>query len=246
MSLITKGISKILRKKYKTLEKDAFLRRINSTIIGEGMLHNGNIYLMDYAIQHMPKEGVLFEIGSYGGLSTNVMLHLLNKHQKKHLFIGCDAWIYEGANDYTGIIESHIDGKVNVTRIDYVNYLKNAFVNAANLLHPNTKPHTCHLTSDAFFENWNSKNNFTDVFDRTFSIDEEIAFCYIDGNHSYEQTKKDFENVDSKLKVNGFILIDDSAEYMHFGSAKFIQEIKNNDRYRIIDNNPNYLVQKIK
>lgn len=236
----------IFRKKYKTINNDSFLKRIKSTIIGEGMLHEGNIYLMDYAIQHMPDEGIVFEIGSYAGLSTNVMLHLLDKYDKKHRFVGCDAWVYEGFKDHKGIIDEHIDGKPSVSRNDYVVYLKNAFVNAANLLHPNAKPYTCHLTSDAFFEKWNAANEFTDVFDRTFSVQQEISFSYIDGDHSYEQTKRDFENVDSKLKVNGFILLDDSANHLNFGSSDFIKEIKNNPKYKIIDNNPNYLIQKIK
>ncbi|WP_420571722.1 class I SAM-dependent methyltransferase [Kordia sp.] len=201
---------------------------------------------MDYAIQHMPNDGIVLEIGSYAGLSTNVMLHLLHKYHKKHTFVGCDAWIYEGFNDHTGIIEKHIDGKPDVSRTDYVAYLKNAFINAATLLHPNTKPYTCHLASDAFFEKWNANDVFIDVFDRTFSIQQKISFCYIDGDHSYEQTKKDFENVDSKLKVNGFILLDDSAKHLQFGSSDFIKEIKKNEKYEIIDNNPNYLIKKVK
>ena len=243
---IKRIVNMILKKKYKTLNDDSFLKRIRCTIIGEGMLHEGNIYLMDYAIQNMPNEGVIFEIGSYAGLSTNVMLHLLKKHNKKHLFIGCDAWVYEGYNDYKGIIESHVDGRSDINRKDYMNYIKGAFINATNLLHPNTKPYTVHLTSDEFFKKWNTKDEFTDVFNRPFSIHQGISFSYIDGNHSYEQTKKDFENVDSKLKLNGFILIDDSAKYMNFGSSKFIKEIKQNDRYKLIDNNPNYLIQKVK
>ncbi|AXG69196.1 methyltransferase domain protein [Kordia sp. SMS9] len=241
-----KSIQRIFRKKYKTIHDDSFLKRIKATIIGEGMLHEGNIYLMDYAIRHMPDDGIVFEIGSYAGLSTNVMLHLLTKHDKKHMFVGCDAWIYEGFKDHTGIIETHIDGKVDVTRKEYVSYIKQAFVNAASLLHPNKKPHTCHLTSDAFFEQWNANNEFTDVFDRTFSIQQEISFGYIDGDHSYEQTKKDFENVASKLKVNGFILLDDSAKHLHFGSSDFIQEIQQHDAFKIIAHNPNYLLQKVK
>jgi len=241
-----KSIRNIFKKQYKTINNDYFLYRIKATIIGEGMLHEGNIYLMDYAIQHMPSDGIVFEIGSYAGLSTNVMLHLLEKHGKKHRFVGCDAWIYEGFKDHTGTIEKHIDGKPNVSRKAYVTYIQNAFVNAATLLHPNAKPHTCHSPSDAFFNTWNTTNEFTDVFDRTFSIQQEISFAYIDGDHSYEQTKKDFENVDSKLKVNGFILLDDSADHLNFGSSDFIKDIKKNDNYKIIDSNPNYLIQKVK
>ncbi|MCH2195258.1 hypothetical protein [Kordia sp.] len=100
-----KSIRNIFKKQYKTINNDYFLYRIKATIIGEGMLLEGNIYLMDYAIQHMPSDGIVFEIGSYAGLSTNVMLHLLEKHGKKHRFVGCDAWIYEGFKDHTGTIE---------------------------------------------------------------------------------------------------------------------------------------------
>ena len=240
-----KGLQKLFKKQYKTIENDAFLKRIRATIIGEGMLHVGNIYLMDYAIQHMPDDGIVLEIGSYAGLSTNVMLHLLEKHGKQHRFVGCDAWIYEGFNDHTGKIETHIDGKTEVSRKDYVAYIKTAFINATQLLHPNRKPFTCHLPSDAFFENWNTKNEFTDVFERTFSIQDEISICYIDGDHSYEQAKKDFENVAAKLKRNGFILLDDSADYLNFGSKHLMKDIKNDHRFKIIDSNPNYLIQKV-
>jgi predicted O-methyltransferase YrrM len=241
-----KSIQKIFKKQYKTIEDDLFLKRIRATIIGEGMLHEGNIYLMDYAIQNMPEDGIVLEIGSYAGLSTNVMLHLLEKHGKKHRFVGCDAWIYEGFKDHTGIVETHVDGKPEVSREAYVSYIKNAFKNAAQLLHPNNKPFTCHLPSDAFFKTWNTTNDFTDVFDRTFSIQQEISFAYIDGDHSYEQAKKDFENVATKLKVNGFILLDDSADHLNFGSKDFIKEIKQHSDFRVIDNNPNYLIQKVK
>ena len=75
---------------------------------------------------------------------------------------------------------------------------------------------------------------------------EKIAFAYIDGDHSYEQTKKDFENVDAKLLKNGFVLIDDSAKKMRFGSAQFIKEIFKRSDYKLIDANPNYLFKKIK
>lgn len=246
MNFILKKISNFLKsRKYKYIKKDSFLKRINVTVIGEGMLHDGNIYLINYAIENMPEDGIVFEIGSYAGLSTNVILHFLEKHKKNHILVGCDAWVYEGFEDYK-YKQAHIDGKVNISRKTYTEYIKNAFINAVKLLHPQSKPYTCHLTSDNFFENWKTNNKFIDVFDRTFSINKKISFSYIDGDHSYEQTKKDFENVDSKLNLNGFVLIDDSADHLNFGSSEFIKEIKGNSRYRFVAKNPNYLFQKIK
>jgi hypothetical protein len=236
----------IFRSKIKTIASDNFINRLRCSVIGEGMLPEGNIYLMDFAVKNMPAEGIIFEIGSYGGLSTNLIIHLLEKHHKKNDFYGCDAWVYEGYNDHHGVVESHIDGREDIDRKEYMNYIKNAFVTTTRFLHPNRLPFSCHLTSDTFFEKWNAKEEFTDVFDRNFKLDQSISFCYIDGDHSYEQTKKDFENVASKVLVNGFVLIDDSAKHFSYGSAKFVKEILKNPAFKVIDTNPNYLFQKIK
>lgn len=211
------------------------------------MLHEGNIYLMDYAIRNMPQEGIVFEVGSYGGLSTNLMLHLLKKYQKPNDLFGCDAWVYEGYDDHKESPPLHIDGREDLERKEYMEYIKIGFINAARFLHPEKLPFTVHMTSDAFFAKWNDNEEMKDVFERSFHMaNEKISFCYIDGDHSFEQTKKDFENVSSKLNLNGFILIDDSAKYMRYGSAKFVKEILKNPNFKLIDANPNYLFQKIK
>lgn len=236
----------IFKKRIKKIEHDNFIQRLRCSIIGEGMLHDGNIYLMDFAIKNMPQDGIVLEIGIYGGLSTNLLLHLLKKHNKNCSLFGCDAWIYEGYNDYNGIIESHIDGRNDIDRKNYMNYIKNSFIVSTQFLHPKKLPFTCHLTSDAFFEKWNNNEEFTDVFDRSFYMNDQISFCYIDGDHSYDQTKKDFENVASKLKINGFILIDDSADHFSFGSTQFAKETFRNPNFKLIETNPNYLFQKIK
>jgi hypothetical protein len=236
----------MFKSRIKTIESDIFIKRLRSSLIGEGMLPEGNIYLMDYAVKNMPDDGVVFEIGSYGGLSTNLILHLLEKHDKKNVFLGCDAWIYEGVNDSKGIVASHIDGRIDIGRKEYMDYIKNSFINAARLLHPKRLPYICHLDSDAFFKKWNDNEEFEDVFNRKFHISGAISFCYIDGDHSYAQTKKDFENVASKLKINGFLLLDDSAKHFSYGSAKFVKEILKNPDFKVVAVNPNYLFQKIK
>jgi len=235
----------IFKKNIKKIATDLFISRLRCSVIGEGMLHEGNIFLIDYAIQNMPNNGITFEIGVYGGLSTNLILHLLKKHHKSNQLFGCDSWIYEGYNDNLENKETHIDGKKEIDRTDYMNYIKNSFIQATTLLHSNSLPFTCHLKSDDFFKNWNKKNEFQDVFKRTFSINESISFAYIDGDHSYEQTKKDFENVDSKLLKDGFVLIDDSSKNLQFGSAKYITKILKNPKYKLVLANPNYLFKKI-
>jgi len=73
--------------KVKDLESDDFIKRIRSLVIGEGMLKEGNISLMDYAIKNLPEHGSVLEIGSYGGLSTNLMIYLMRKYKKTIRFL---------------------------------------------------------------------------------------------------------------------------------------------------------------
>jgi len=242
--MIKKFINKL--RSIKKIENDSFISRLRATIIGEGMLHEGNIYLINYAIKNMPKKGFALEIGTYGGLSTNLILHLLKKHDKTNKLIGCDAWIYEGYNDNKGKIENFIDGRRDINRIDYMNYIKNSFIRSTKLLHPNSLPYICHIKSDGFFEKWNNNEELTDVFNRKIHLNHKISFAYIDGDHSYRQTKKDFENVSKFLIKGGFILVDDSADYLNFGSVKYVRKIKSNSNFMVVAKNPNYLFQKIK
>lgn len=86
-NFITQHLKSIKAK--KVLDQDLFLKRIRSSVIGEGMLSDHNIVLIDYAIRKMPQEGVVLEIGSYAGLSTNVILHLLNKHSRNASNVLC-------------------------------------------------------------------------------------------------------------------------------------------------------------
>lgn len=240
------SIKNILHKyRTKTIPKDDFMKRLPSSVIGQGMLHEGNLHLINHAIKNMPDEGYVMEIGVYGGFSTNLILHLLKKHHRPHQIVGCDAWIYEGFHDHREVTNLHIDGRKDVERTAFMDYIKNAYINSLRLLSPERLPYTCHLKSDEFFHKWNTQTRLTDVFERSFHLNQKISFCYIDGDHSYEQTKADFENVSKFILPNGFILIDDSADYMSFGSARFINDLKKRNDYRIVDCNPNYLVQKI-
>ncbi len=229
----------------KNSEQDDFIKRIRSLVIGEGMLNNGNISLLDYAITHLPKEGCVLEIGSYGGLSSNLIIYLLRKHNKSNPFFTCDAWIYEGFNDHLkASADANIDGRTDVSRADYSLYMKNAFMNSVRFLHPQHLPFSFHMTSALFMDNWNGGENQTDIFERSVPLGGGISLAYIDGGHSYEVAWNDFLQVSSHLVVGGFILLDDSADGQNFGSAQMMAQIKKDGRFRVIAKNPNYLVQK--
>jgi Methyltransferase domain len=230
----------------KNAEHDDFVKRIRSLVIGEGMLREGNISSMDLAIKNMPNEGNVLEIGSYGGLSTNLIIYLMNKHQKINPFFTCDAWIYEGYSDHLQESpELHIDGRKDITRADYSAYIKNAFIHSVKFLSPNELPFSFHLYSDLFFEKWEKHETSTDVFGRNITLGGPISFAYIDGGHSYDVAWNDFNNVNSHLVKYGFILLDDSADGQHFGSAQIMDIIKKDKRFKVIAKNPNYLIQKV-
>ena len=230
----------------KSLSDDKFLKRIRSLVIGEGMLQEGNIPLIEYAIINMPENGCVVEIGSYGGLSTNLIIYLMQKNHRNNIMFNCDAWIYEGFSDNPGNTEIHVDGRNDILRTDYSLYMKQAFIAATKLLSSKNLPHSFHLDSDSFFDKWNKKELDIDLFGNEAKLGGEISFAYIDGGHSLEIVSKDFKNVADNLLINGFILMDDSSKHLNFGSAQIIAEIKKDFRFEVVASSPNYMFKKVK
>lgn len=245
MTLVKKIRRALLASKVKEIPEDLFIQRIRSLVVGEGMLHKGNIYLMDFAIKNMPDSGVVVEIGSYGGLSTNLMLYLLKKNNRVEKLINCDPWIYEGHKDRIGTVSSVIDGRDDITRVDYSTYMKSNFIRSTMFLNKDNLPYSFELTSDEFFNQYDQKLYVTDLFDQTIKFGANISFAYIDGNHAYAYVKRDFENIDRYLINSGLILFDDSIDGSQSGSALFMKEMMQNRDYQLVDKNPNYLFRKV-
>lgn len=69
-----------------------------------------------------------------------------------------------------------------------------------------------------------------------------LAFAFIDGDHTYEQAKKDFWNVEKLLVDDGYILMHDtyppSEDYVDFNCCgnvyKFRQEIEKDPRFDVL------------
>jgi hypothetical protein len=51
----------------------------------------------------------------------------------------------------------------------------------------------------------------SDVFFETVKFENKMALIFIDGDHMYEQVKKDFENSLKVLHPNGFIFMHDTS-----------------------------------
>ena len=67
----------------------------------------------------------------------------------------------------------------------------------------------------------------------------------MDGNHTYDYTRCDFENVVRHLVPGGFILMGDTWDGSDFGSARLMAEIKKNKTFRMVAKKPNHLIQKL-
>lgn len=204
-----------------------------------GMLAKGNLYSFNYAIENLPSDNSIVEIGSFCGLSTNIMSYLLKKHNKQNKIFSSDKWIFEGAG------ENKL-GDSDVSHAEYREFVRDSFFRNVKMFSKDNLPFTIEEISDDFFAMWEENKQIKDVFERDAKLGGKISFCFIDGNHSYEYVKRDFENTDKFLEKGGFILFDDSADYYDFGSSKLMKEIKNNKNYRVVLKNPDYLIQKIK
>lgn len=209
--------------------------------VNAGMLSKGNIYCMDHAIKNLPSNNPIIEIGSFCGLSTNVISYLLKRYKLSNQIFNCDKWMFEGS-ETGGIIPESID----ITFKDYREFVKESYIRNVEFFSNTNKPFTIELYSDDFFSTWNQNKKMKDIFGQEKQLGGNISFCYIDGNHTYDFVKRDFENTNKFLDIGGFILFDDSDDSNPFGLSKLMKEISKMEQYRLIMKNPNYLFKKIK
>lgn len=98
--------------------------------------------------------------------------------------------------------------------------------------------------SDDFFDLWKRQQDSVDVFGRRVEMGGNISFCYIDGKHTYDFARRDFENVDQFIDPGGYILFDDSDDSNPFGLTRLMKEISRDKRYELVIKNPNYLFRR--
>jgi len=203
-----------------------------------GMLAKGNLLCFDYAIRNMPKTGAMVEIGVCAGLSTNLLAYYRAKHGVTNPFFNCDAWLFEG-------VVGDTLGQSSVRHDAYRAFVRESYLRNVQMFSPSDLPHTIELLSDDFFAAWERREKRLDLFGQQATLGGPISFCYIDGDHGYAQSRRDFENVDRHLLPGGFILFDDSADGTRFEVGRVVEEVKGMPNYRVVVKNPNYLVQKM-
>ena len=227
-----KVVSKIKPIHYKD-DYIEILRRVNA-----GMLHHGNIACFDYAIKNLPSDKPIIEIGTFCGLSANLMSYFKKIYSKCNIVISTDKW---SLSERSGNI-----GKSDITFQDIRTYVRENLIRNLFFYSKEDVPFIFEKTSDEFFIQWSNNSSEKDILKRRIILGGKISFAYIDGNHSYEYVKRDFLNCDKYLEIGGFVLFDDSADHTDWEVKQVVKEVKRNKKYRVVMQNPNYLFQKIK
>ena len=199
-----------------------------------GMLAEPNIAAMDHALARMPTGRAVLEIGSFCGLSTVVLSHLLGRHSPDSRLFTCDEWKFEGQQ-----LGAQLGASRSVTHDSYRDYVRESFIRATRAFAGERLPFTIECDSDELFRRWLAKESTTDVFGRPITLGGEIGFCYVDGNHSYEFARRDFDHTDQVLVSGGFILFDDSADGSEWEVNRLVREIASGSRYELVARNPN-------
>jgi hypothetical protein len=208
------------------------------SLANAGLLHPGQVHLMDVAIASLPTDDPVLEIGAFCGYSTNVLTHLLREHRRVSPLLSIDPWVFEGE-------QGECIPKSTIPFCAYRDYVKTQFEQNVRFWSADRLPHPFQCTSDAFFDEWRAGGERLDLFGRTIRFGGPVAFCFVDGEHTHEQTWQDFLNCDEFLVPGGFVLFDDSDPFGAFPQVyDVVQRVLREHGYELVAENPHHLLRK--
>lgn len=223
-------------RRWRDRGSDEYIRWLLS--VHGGFLAPGNIRAFEHALRHMPEGGAVVEIGSFLGLSTNILVYLTVKHQRSHPVFSCDPWAFEETDKLVG---GFFDGGSEAFR----QYARNVFMLNATMFSGERRPFTVECRSDRFLALWDRGERIEDVFGRMAGLGGPVTFAYVDGAHAYEIVKTDVAGLDRHLVPGGFLLLDDSADGAGFeGVTRVAVELKSSPSYELVFKTPNYFFRK--
>lgn len=204
---------------------DEYLRWVIQMIGGWLNIGDGNCHCFNHAIRHMPEGGAVIEIGSFLGVSVSVLSYYLTRLGRSNRLYNADPWHFEGT-------EKPVGGFFDGARPVYRDYCVETYKKNVSLFCEQNMPVSIEAFSDDFFKMWDDHATVTDVFGNKVKLGGPISFAYIDGNHTYEAAKKDFENVARHLLPGGFVLFDDSNPVLNFGCVQTAREAAQTPGFR--------------
>lgn len=184
----------------------------------------------------MPEGGAILEIGNCCGLSLNAISYLARQHDRAEPIFSCDPWPFPAGPIAGTDIDKH----------EYRAFVIETFRRNLSFFSRQSLPYAIEASADDFFDMWDAKAEVADLFDRTVRLGGPIGFAHIDGWHTYEAVKSDFNHVDQHLMSGGFILFDDSSDDgIYPDVTRSTLEALATGRYEIAAKNPNYLIRKL-
>jgi hypothetical protein len=225
-----------------TAARDAARRSELENAMFEAIQHTGSS-LADQAVAHAAVRlaaggGAVIEIGSFAGLSLNHIIHMMRQARRSNPIFSVDEWHFENSD-----VLQLIPGS-SVRFVDYRDLVVDTFRRNLLLFQPDRLPHHMVCSSDEFFCLWTQKVEAVDFFGRVTTLGGPVSLAYIDGAHTYEQSWRDFENVDRFLLPGGFIIFDDSGDGSDWGSHRTAREATGRPDYELVAKTPNYCIRK--
>jgi hypothetical protein len=204
-----------------------------------GMTHPGHQFCFDYVMKHLPGSAPILEVGSFCGLSTNLLIYYKRTNKIANKFFTCDNWSFGGARPDEGFPNEFLDYQ------KYRALVKDSFLRNVQVFSAGSLPHSLELSSSAFFDAWRNGRKATDLFGREVVLGGAFSFCFIDANHTYQGVKEDFENCAEFLQPGGFLLFDDSSDDSGYeGVQRLVREVQALGSYELVHRNPHHLFRK--
>jgi len=205
-----------------------------------GFLHEGNLWLLDKAVSRLQPGQYMLEVGAFCGLSASLIAFFSRKHRKECPLISVDIWKLYGYKD-----DEVIPG-LGISYSDYRRHMMRTCQSNISFFSAGLPAFSIEAYSDDFFSRW-KQHAIPEIPFR--QNDKGLGFAFIDGDHRYDQARKDFLHVDSLLIRSGLILFDDSADHIYIPGdcevSRLIREILATGAYRVVGCNPNYLLEKV-
>lgn len=213
--------------------KDDHMKWIKAGV--SGWCDDGNIQAMATAIENMP-DGAVIEIGSFVGRSTCIISRLLELAESPAPFYSVDDWYFEGYHP-DGVVSKH------VTLDNWRGYTEQQFI--ANVSYfTGRRPLHIKTRSDDFFRQWGEGRKYRDLFGRRVRLGGGIAFAFIDGEHSYDGSKRDAENTLRFLLPGGYMLLDDSYDGTPHQSGRMAIELLAHPLLELVGRYPNMMFKR--
>ena len=250
-------VVRALRKAARTIEPNNHIKTLDESnqlpmwisYANAGWLHDGNQYCFDYCLSRLTSDAPVLEIGSFCGLSTNNIGYYLRKHGRKNRFFNTDPWNFDGP-DYAWVgASAPLAPDTDITRGEYRSFVMETFRRNVQMFSRENLPNSIELDSKDFFLAWREGREVVDLFGRAVRLGGPLSFAYVDGDHSYEAARADFEGCDEFLEPGGFILFDDSPlkdDPFNWGVSRVMREVKETGRYELVMRNPNHLFRKLR